>query len=299
MPNYIKLYESGRLERLKDLLIERLEKCDICSRSCSINRLNNEVGFCKTGRNAVVSSYHLHFGEEEPLVGKGGSGTIFFSWCNLGCLYCQNYSISHFGEGTEASPQKLSDMMLSLQRQGAHNINFVTPTHVIPQIIESLVIAVKKGLSLPLVYNSGGYDKDSILRKLDGVFDIYMPDTKYSNDNYSLKYSSASNYWEICQKALLEMYRQVGNLKINTSGIAEKGLLIRHLVLPNNIAGSFKVLDFIAKNISRDSYVNIMQQYHPCYKAFDYKELSRNIYVNEYKEVLNYAKKSGLYRVYN
>ena len=295
-PSYLKLYEDGQLTVLKEHLLKKLENCDLCPRDCRVDRLNGELGFCKTGQYAVISSYSTHFGEEPPLVGRAGSGTIFFTWCNLGCIYCQNYSISHLGEGSEAKPSKLADIMLYLQGLGAHNINFVTPTHTITQIIEALILAIERGLRLPLVYNSGGYDKLSTLKEIEGVFDIYMPDAKYSDEHLSFKYSQAKDYWQICHEALIEMHRQVGDLVINKNGIAEKGLLIRHLVLPDKIAGSFKVLDFIAERISKDSYVNIMEQYRPSYKAYDFKELSRGITLGEFNEVLDYARKIGLSR---
>lgn len=295
-PSYLKLHKSGKLERIKESLTRRMEDCDLCPRNCHVNRLKGELGFCKTGRNALVSSYNLHFGEEPPLVGRGGSGTIFFTWCNLGCIYCQNFTISHLGEGVEATAQELAEIMLSLQRRGAHNINFVTPTHVPAQIIEALILAIEGGLKLPLVYNSGGYDRPEILKEMEGVFDIYMPDAKYSDEHWSLKYSSAKDYWEVCKEVLLEMHRQVGDLVINEEGIAERGLLIRHLVLPNRIAGSFAVLDFIAEKLSKDSYVNIMQQYHPCFQAYKHKEISRSITMGEFKEALDYAEKIGLHR---
>lgn len=295
-PSYLGLYEQGKLEDIKDKLLKELEGCVLCPRNCKVNRIKGEVGFCKTARFAVVSSFNLHFGEEPPLVGRGGSGTIFFTWCNLGCIYCQNYSISHLGEGSEVKPDELAALMLSLQKRGAHNINFVTPTHVIAQIIEALIIAIEKGLRLPLVYNSGGYDKLSTLKEIDGVFDIYMPDAKYSDEHFSHKYSSAKDYWQVCQDALLEMHRQVGDLVMDGYGIAKRGLLVRHLVLPNRVAGSFKVLDFIAKKISKDSYVNIMDQYHPCFKEYSIKELSRRIAQQEFNEVLEHAANISLHR---
>ncbi|MGB3241261.1 MAG: radical SAM protein [Candidatus Omnitrophota bacterium] len=295
-PSYLKLHKEGKLESIRDRLLEKLKDCDLCPRNCHVNRLEGELGFCKTGRYALVSNYNLHFGEEPPLVGNSGSGTIFFAWCNLGCIYCQNYTISHQGEGREVTPQELAGIMLYLKRLAAHNINFVTPTHVIAQIVEALILAIDNGLDLPLVYNSGGYDKASTLKELDGVFDIYMPDAKYSDEGHSQKYSSAKDYWQACREALLEMHRQAGDLVINDNGIAERGLLIRHLVLPNKVAGSFEVLDFIAEKINKDSYVNVMGQYHPCYEAHKYKELSRGITLDEFKEALNYAEKIGLHR---
>jgi putative pyruvate formate lyase activating enzyme len=295
-PSYLKLHKSGKLGNIRERLVRELENCNLCPRNCGVNRLKGELGFCKTGRRAAVSSCHLHFGEEPPLVGSGGSGTIFLTWCNLGCIYCQNYQISHLGEGSEVSPSELADMMLFLQQRGAHNINFVTPTHVIVQIMEALILAVEKGLRVPLVYNSGGYDKASTLKEIEDVFDIYMPDAKYSDENSSLLYSGAKDYWKVCRESLVEMHRQVGDLVINEEGIAERGLLIRHLVLPNKVAGSFAVLDFIAEKVSKDSYVNIMEQYYPCFEAHEHKDLSRRITLAEFDEVLDYAAKAGLHR---
>lgn len=228
-------------------------------------------------------------------MGRGGSGTIFFSFCNLGCIYCQNYTISHQGEGEEVTPQVLARMMITLQENGAENINFVTPTHVIAQIVEALPLAIEKGLRLPLVYNCGGYESCEVLKLIEGVFDIYMPDIKYSDNRIALKFSNAPNYWEIVTSAVVEMHRQVGDLIIK-EGRALRGLLIRHLVLPNRLAGSFKILDFIKKEISSDTYVNIMAQYYPCYKAYQFEELSRRITEEEYSEVIEYAKRIGLRR---
>ncbi|MCD6228300.1 MAG: radical SAM protein [Candidatus Omnitrophica bacterium] len=294
-PSYLQLYRKGKLEEIKNRLTQSLENCNICPRNCGVNRLKGEVGFCKTTHLAKVDSFFLHFGEEPELVGRGGSGTIFFSWCNLGCIYCQNYPISHLGEGREVSKEELAEMMITLQDNGAENINFVTPTHVVPQIVEALSLAVQKGLSLPLVYNCGGYESVETLKVIEGVFDIYMPDVKYSDDSVASKLSSAPNYWEVVKEVLKEMHRQVGDLVI-IGGIAKKGLLIRHLVLPSRLAGSFKILDFIKEEISVDTYINIMEQYRPCFNAHYIKELSRRPTIEEFKEVLDYARKLGFYR---
>lgn len=295
-PSYLRSKSTGNLKAIKNKLLLKLKNCKICPRSCSINRIKGEKGFCNTGRYAHVASKQLHFGEEPPLVGRKGSGTIFFSYCNLGCLYCQNYTISHYGQGNKASPKKLAKKMINLQNKGAHNINFVTPTHIIPQIIEALDIAVDMGLNIPLVYNSGGYDKKETLQLLNGIFDIYMPDIKYSNSPISNKYSKAKDYWSICKEALKEMQKQVGELKVDSDGIAKKGVIVRHLILPNNISGSKKIIDFILNNISKNTYVNIMDQYYPCFKSSGYKELSRRITPSEYKNITEYAKKRGLNR---
>lgn len=289
------LFDKGESAKVRDTLVEKLERCCLCPRKCGINRLKGEVGFCKTGRLARVSSAFLHFGEEPELVGRGGSGTIFFSWCNLGCLYCQNYTLSHFGQGQKATAQELAGMMLNLQKNGAENINFVTPTHVIAQVLEALPLAIEGGLNLPLVYNCGGYESVETLKLLEGVFDIYMPDIKYSQVEPAQKFSCAPDYWEVVRMAVKEMHRQVGDLAVE-KGIVERGLIIRHLVLPKRAAGSFKILDFIRNELSPHTYVNIMEQYYPCYRASEFGELSRRITLDEYKEVVAYAKKIGLYR---
>lgn len=286
-----------KLTELRDEFVGILERCILCPRKCKVNRLEDKRGFCKTGRLAVVCGFQRHFGEEKELVGIRGSGTVFFSFCNLRCVFCQNYDISQLGNGKEMSANEIADGMLWLQSQGAHNINLVTPTHVIPQILEALVIARKKGLRLPLVYNSGGYDDPEIIRKLEGIFDIYMPDAKYSLDENAIRYSAASNYWNICKKNLIEMNRQVGVLKTDKRGIATRGLIIRHLVLPNGLAGSKEVIDFIAENLPPDTYLNIMAQYFPTYKAQEYQELSTRVSLREYIELIRYARERGLKRV--
>ncbi|MFC1514734.1 radical SAM protein [Candidatus Omnitrophota bacterium] len=295
LPGYLRLSRKD-LVSIKDELIGSLGQCRICPRNCGVDRLKEERGYCKTGRLSPVSSANLHFGEEPELVGTAGSGTIFFSFCNLGCIYCQNHTLSHLGEGTIASASLLAGMMLSLQNLGAHNINFVTPSHVLPQIIEALCAARDKGLCLPLVYNSGGYDSAEVLRRLSGIFDIYMPDVKYSDDALAEKYSQAPGYWGFCQEALLEMHRQVGDLVCDRSGIAQRGLLIRHLVLPGGLAGSGTIIDFITARISKDTYLNIMDQYRPCHKAYAHPELMRRITQDEYNEVIAYALEKGLQR---
>ena len=297
MAAYLELYHSGELKRRVEAAKSLLESCSVCPRHCSINRLNDEIGKCHTPREAVVSSYRPHFSEEAPLVGKHGSGTIFFTNCNLRCLFCQNYSISQLGEGEKVSKEELAHMMLSLQAQGCHNINLVSPTHVLPQILEALEVAVKSGLHLPLVYNSGGYDSVKTLRILDGIIDIYMPDMKYSNGEIAKELSGIEHYPSINRAAIKEMYRQVGDLQINPDGIAQRGLLVRHLVLPDGLAGTEKVVNFLAKEISPNTYVNIMAQYHPCYKAFENPSLARRISPAEFQEALELARKAGLSRL--
>lgn len=294
-PSYISLYENGILDEIKNKLLEELGSCDLCPHKCKVNRNNDETGFCEIGRLAKVSNFFLHFGEEQELVGEGGSGTIFFSGCNLRCIFCQNYTLSHLGEGQIVTPQELAGMMLVLQNNGAENINFVTPTQVIAQIIEALPLAINKGLTLPLVYNCGGYENPEVLRLIKGIFDIYMPDIKYADDEIAAKFSCAPDYWEKVKTVIKEMYSQVGDLLIE-EGIAKRGLLLRHLVLPQRLAGSFEILDFIKEEISLDTYVNIMEQYRPCYRAGEFKELSRRLTDREYEEVIEYAQKIGLYR---
>lgn len=295
-PAYLALSRSGELEERAAILWARLNECTLCPRECKVNRLAGRIGVCRTTAEVKVSSYGPHFGEEPELVGWRGSGTIFFTNCNLWCLFCQNYTISHLKEGESISIQQLGGAMLYLQGIGCHNINLVTPTHVVPQIVKAVALATKHGLRIPLVYNCGGYESVETLRLLDGIVDIYMPDIKYSNDDHSKRYSGVKNYWEKVQPAVKEMHRQVGDLRMSERGIAERGLLIRHLVLPNDIASSEEVLTFIAKDISTESYVNIMDQYRPCFKAFMFKELNRPITHKEYKEVLLEARTFGLHR---
>lgn len=245
----------------------------------------------------MVSSFHVHFGEERPLVGYYGSGTIFLAYCNLKCLFCQNYDISHLGEGQEISREELGNMMISLMRQGCHNINFVTPTHQAAQIVSSLPFAIEKGLEIPLVYNCGGYESVETIKLLDGIFDIYMPDFKYGNNESAKKLSAASDYVEVAKEAVKEMHRQVGDLKIDKRGIAQRGLLIRHLVLPNGLAGTREVMKFIATEISKNTYVNIMDQYRPCYQAFDHPPMNRRITGEEFEEAVRIASEEGLRRL--
>ncbi len=232
LPSYLKACENGTLKEKINLIYALLEKCSLCPRSCGVNRLEDEKGVCKTGRKAMVSSCNAHFGEEAPLVGKNGSGTIFFTNCSLLCNFCQNYEISHFGHGYEVTDEELAKMMISLQNKGCHNINFVTPSHVVPQILSALELAVKKGLNVPLIYNSGGYDNVETLKLLEGIFDIYMPDFKFWDSKIAERTCHAPDYPEVARKVFLEMHRQVGDLVIDKNGIAKSGLLVRHLVLP-------------------------------------------------------------------
>jgi len=294
IPGYIKLNESGELDERIDKLYSILESCELCPRKCGVNRIEGEKGFCKAGKDLKVSSYFPHYGEEEPLVGSGGSGTIFLSYCNLKCVYCQNYDISHLAIGKIVSEETVADMMLELQRLGCHNINFVTPTHYTPQLVKAVKIAAEKGLKLPVVWNCGGYENVEIIKMLEGIVDIYMPDFKYSSKEVAEKYSKAPDYFERCKEAVAEMHRQVGDLKIE-NGIAYRGLLIRHLVLPNGLAGSRKILEFIA-SLSKNSYVNVMAQYRPEGDAYRYPELNRRPTREEFFEVIRMAEELGLTR---
>jgi len=295
-PAYLKL-PPGILANKVEEAEEILKKCTLCPRECGIDRTAGEKGFCKTGDKLFISSYSPHFGEEKPLVGRFGSGTIFMGNCNLGCVFCQNYSISHLGEGVEISFEKLSDVMLSLQEQGCHNINLVTPTHQMPMILRSLLIASGKGLKLPIVYNCGGYESLHAIEILDGIIDIYMPDFKYIDPGMALKYSKAEDYPQAVMTAIKEMYRQVGDLITDKRGIAMRGLLVRHLVLPGGVAGTSGVVKFIAEKISKNTYINIMDQYHPCYKAFEKPPLDRRITLEEYGEAVKLATAAGLKRI--
>ena len=296
-PAYLKLHRSGALKERTEKAWALLENCTLCPRNCRVDRLAGERGFCRTGRLPIVSSWGPHFGEERPLVGRGGSGTIFFTYCNLGCVFCQNYDISHLGRGEEISTRRLGEAMLELQQMGCHNINFVTPTHFVPQILDALPLAIEAGLSLSLVYNSGGYDSVETLRLLDGVFDIYMPDFKYSDRKVSARFSSAPDYPEVAKAALGEMHRQVGELQLDERGIARRGLLIRHLVLPEDLAGTKEAMHFIAQHISPQTYVNVMEQYRPCYQAGEHPPLDRSITGREFREAVEMALQEGLNRL--
>jgi len=296
-PSYIKTHREGRLKDKIETLLSMLRSCVICPRRCKVNRLEGEEGYCKSGRMARVASFNSHFGEESPLVGRYGSGTIFLSSCNLLCSFCQNYEISHLREGMEVSPDQLADMMLQLQSMGCHNINFVTPTHMIAQIMEALPLAIDRGLHIPLVYNSSGYDSVHTLKILEGVFDIYMPDFKFWDSSWAKRYCNAPDYRERAIEAIKEMHRQVGDLKLTEDGIALRGLIIRHLVMPEGVAGSEGVLNFISKEISQDTYVNIMDQYRPCGKALEDEYINRRISAKEFREAMAIAKRVGLRRL--
>ena len=270
-----------------------LEKCVLCPHMCRTGRNAGETGFCNAGLTPSVSSAMAHHGEEPPISGNFGSGTIFFSHCNMRCVYCQNYQISQEPGGTDISILKLAEIMIELQAKKCHNINLVSPTIWVPQILSAVSIARKKGLNIPLVYNTGGYDNPKIIKSLEGIIDIYMPDMRYSNDLPAEKYSGIKNYVKNNRVSVVEMYRQVGNLKISSKGVASKGLLIRLLVMPGNISGTRETLDFIKSELSVEVPLSLMAQYHPEYKALNFPELSRRINEDEYREVVNYAEKLG------
>jgi putative pyruvate formate lyase activating enzyme len=294
---YLGLYEK---ETLGDRVSEAraiLKSCRLCPRECEVDRTSEEKGYCRTGAQAVVSSYSPHFGEEEPLVGVRGSGTIFFTHCNLLCLFCQNYEISHLGEGREVTPDRLAKIMLSLQDLGCHNINFVSPSHVVAQILEALPPAIEGGLRVPLVYNTGGYDSVATLKLLEGVFDIYMPDLKFMDGEVAEKFCQARDYPEKAKAAIQEMHRQVGDLALNRNGIATRGLLVRHLVLPGRLAGTREAMRFLAREISPDTYVNVMAQYRPCGQAPEHRPLNRRVTNAEYEEAVTMAQEEGVRRL--
>jgi putative pyruvate formate lyase activating enzyme len=296
-PVYINTFKQGLLNDKIAKAYRLLKSCVLCPRRCSVDRLAGETGMCKTGRYSWVSSYNPHFGEEQPLVGTHGSGTIFFTHCNLLCLFCQNFDISHQGVGQEVSDDELAGMMLSLQTQGCRNINFVTPSHVVPQILSAVEIAVQNGLSVPLVFNTGGYDRVSTLKLLDGVIDIYMPDFKFWKPEVAEKVCQAEDYPQVARRALAEMHRQVGDLKIGDDGTAQRGLLIRHLVLPHDLAQTRDVMRFIAQRISPESYVNVMSQYRPCGRAAELDGLNAHLLPEDYSKALKAAKEEGITRL--
>ena len=293
-PSYLRLYERGELDERIERLYKTLESCELCPRKCRMNRLEGEKGVCRSGKDLMVSSYNPHFGEEDPLVGVRGSGTIFLTNCNLLCVYCQNYDISHQGAGDEDTLTRAAGMMIELQNRGCHNINFVTPTHFAPQLVKATKLAIERGLKLPLVWNCSGYENVEIIKLLDGIVDIYMPDIKYSQSEPARKYSNAPDYFDRCRESVREMHRQVGDLKLDEKGIAWRGLLIRHLVLPNDLSGSEGVLKFITEEISINSYVNVMSQYRAAGKAHQYKELSRYLTREEFDRAIHIATRLGL-----
>ncbi|MCF7876612.1 radical SAM protein [Candidatus Bipolaricaulota bacterium] len=294
-PAYLSLSRAeleGRVEELR----AKLRDCDLCPLKCGVNRLSGEKGRCNSSEELLVSSVAPHHGEERPLVGGYGSGTVFLSNCNLGCVYCQNYELSQLGRGREMTAGEVSEGMLELQFRGCHNVNWVSPTHFVPQLVAALFKAIDGGLEIPVVYNSGGYDSLETLKLLDGIVDIYMPDMKYASNEFGQEYSGVPDYWEVNKRAVKEMYRQVGDLKVDDSGVARQGLLIRHLVLPEGVAGTEKVLRFIGEEVPCNSYVNVMDQYRPCWNASEYEKLDRPITGPEFRRAVDLARELGLDR---
>ncbi len=295
VPAYEKLEKEGKLAQRIKQAYALFERCELCPRRCGVNRRKGEKGVCRAPLRPVVFGAHPHFGEEMPLVGDHGSGTIFFSNCNLRCIFCQNWPISHEGRGDEMEDEGVAEMMLQLQKIGCHNINLVTPTHVMPNILSATRVALKKGLRIPLVYNTSGYERLDILKVLDGIVDIYMPDMKYMDAEHAAKYSAgASDYPEVAKKAIIEMNRQVGVLRVDPQGIGLRGVIIRHLVMPNRVAGTEKFAKWVSENLPKATYVNIMAQYRVEYKAYEYPEISRGITVQEFLEAMDWAEKYGL-----
>ncbi len=297
-PAYMHLYRSGELQRRAREAVVGLAHCLVCPRNCGVDRLADKTAACKTGRYARVSSCFPHFGEEDCLRGWNGSGTIFFSWCNLRCVFCQNADISQAGEGNETRPERIAAMMLELQARGCHNINFVTPEHVVPQVLEALPIAIERGLRLPIVYNTSAYDSMESLRYMDGIVDIYMPDFKIWDSRTALRYLLAKDYPEAARQAIKEMHRQVGELKLDEHGLAKRGVLVRHLVMPGHIAGTREIMAFLAREVSPHTYVNIMAQYYPAGRvtAEKFPEINRHITGQEYAHAVAVAREAGLYR---
>jgi putative pyruvate formate lyase activating enzyme len=298
-PAYLALYESGELSRRVERALALLADCTVCPHDCHVNRLENRFAVCKTGRYAVVSSYFPHLGEEDCLRGWRGSGTIFFSWCNLRCVFCQNYDISWQGGGRATPPEELAAMMLQLQERGCHNINFVTPEHVVPQILEALPTAIAGGLRLPLVYNTSAYDSLDSIELMDGVVDIYMPDFKFWNPEMARHYAKAPNYPEAARRAIRAMHQQVGDLVLDESGLALRGVLLRHLVMPGGIAGTPEIMDWVARELGPETYINVMAQYYPAGKVSrrDYAEINRPIDSSEFQAALAAARAAGLRRL--
>ncbi len=298
-PAYLKTKANGFLGEKIDELASLLTPCVLCPRHCRANRAVGELGYCMAPHNLSISSAFPHFGEETPLVGTHGSGTIFLSHCNLKCIFCQNYDISIYGDGMPCSYNQLATIMLELQKRGCHNINLVTPTHYVPHIIKALSSAIDLGLSIPIVYNCGGYESLEVIRLLDGIVDIYMPDIKFLDPTIASRFCKAENYPEVVKSVILEMQRQVGDLSVNNEGIATRGLLIRHLVMPSCGDDTKSILRYIREEVSPNAFVNIMSQYHPCNKADEYPEITRRITSREYRDALDYARKIGLVRASN
>lgn len=295
-PVYLRTKADGLFDTIIGELESYLNPCILCPRQCRANRTVDDLGYCKAPYNLTISSAFPHFGEESPLTGSHGSGTIFLAHCNLKCIFCQNYDISIYGNGSPCSYSQLASLMMELQGRGCHNINFVTPTHYVPHLVRALSMAIDMGLTVPIVYNCGGYESLEVIRLLDGIVDIYMPDIKLLDPALSRSFCKAENYPEVVKSVIKEMQRQVGDLSINTRGIATRGLLIRHLVMPSCGEDTKNILRFIREEISHNAFVNIMAQYHPCNRAEDYPEIARRISNSEYSEALNYARDIGLLR---
>jgi putative pyruvate formate lyase activating enzyme len=294
-PGYVRLFRTGELKKRGEQLWQTMKECTLCPRACGVNRLNGERGICQATHVLEVASYHPHHGEERVLSGSRGSGTVFLSHCSLRCLFCINWEVSQGGEGHRTTLRELAHMMLRLQEIGCHNINIVTPTHYSPHVVLALDMAAAEGLGVPLVYNTCGWERLEILRMLDGVVDIYLPDFKYAQSAMSAKYSSgAETYPDVTRKALLEMHRQVGVAHPGPRGLMEKGLMIRHLVMPNRVSGTKEVVEWIAANLPRDTYVNIMSQYTPTFKADEHPEISRRITREEFRDAVRWAREAGL-----
>jgi len=299
VPAHVRAFEEGVLQERAEEAVESLRSCRVCPRDCEIDRFNNKIGVCKSGRLARVASAFPHFGEEDCLRGWNGSGTIFFGWCNLRCVFCQNFETSQFGEGAEVTASELAGIMLDVQESGCHNINFVTPEHVVPQILEALVIAVERGLSLPLVYNTSAYDSLESIQWMDGMVDIYMPDFKLWEAEHCRKYLVASDYADVARDVIAAMHAQVGELKVDENGLALRGVLVRHLVMPGLLDDTREIMNWIADNLSRDTYVNVMDQYYPAHKAETeprFVEINRAISADEFCGALELARAAGLWR---
>jgi putative pyruvate formate lyase activating enzyme len=295
-PAYLELHRTGELRERARKLWEMMRSCHLCPRNCRVNRIRGETGICRApGTRLYVASAHPHFGEERPLVGQGGSGTIFFSHCALRCVFCINWEISHKGIGGEISIEELAELMLGLQRKGVHNINLVTPNHYVAHIVKAIDIAAGRGLRLPMVFNTCGWVPLEVLKLLDGVIDIYLPDIKFWSGEAAARFAAgARSYPEVVKAAVLEMNRQVGVAKPGEDGIMTRGLMIRHLVMPNNAAGSLEIMEWIAENLPKDTYINIMAQYRPTFRAHEFSEIARRITGEEYKQVVERAKELGL-----
>ena len=293
-PGYLNAYRSGQLQTITERLFLSLQSCQICPRRCRVNRQDNKTGFCKTGLLPKIFSFLPHFGEEPPISGSQGSGTIFFSHCNMGCVYCQNYEFSQLGKGREYSFDELAKIMLDLQGQGCHNINLVTPTHILPQILKSLELAVASGLKIPLVYNTSGYELPEMIGALAGIVDIYLADSRYGNNLAAKKFSKASDYVQYNQEALKEMHRQVGVAEFDASGLIKRGLIIRHLVLPNHSSHTEEIMKFVSRELSEDTYISLMSQYLPYHLASGYPKISRRLKKEEYQEAKDILKRYRL-----